>query len=461
MSTTTLDSLGFSETLAERTRALFQMPDIAESEALATSGQLPEPRLLAAARATLLAASLLVFAFIGWAAVVHVKEMASANGNVVPSGYVQTVQHLEGGIIEKIHVHEGDRVSKDQPLVTLEGAAARKDMEELKSRQLSLKLQAERLRAFIEKRKPDFSFGQGVNSAFVADQERILLGMNEAMKREAEVIRTQVRQKKESLSTLQAELKTTRANLGIAAENHGIQEKLMSQGLTTRMRLLERQEKLNSFQGQESQLLSEIQGAKEAISEYNARLASLDARYHDEAYRQLGEVEATILQNAEALAKYEDRVQRLEIRSPVEGFVKGLEINTVGGVIGAGQKIMEIVPEGRELVVDARIQPSDIGHVRAGQPVQVRVQAYDFTRYGSIPGTLESISATTFVDEAGRNYYRGRIRLLRNYAGQDSSRNFVLPGMTVDADIETGEKSILSYLMKPIHVAISNALHER
>ncbi len=154
-------------------------------------------------------------------------------------------------------------------------------------------------------------------------------------------------------------------------------------------------------------------------------------------------------------------MKRLKIRSPSYGYVKGLNVKTIGGVIESGAVLIEIVPLEDSMIIEAKISPKDIGHVIKGQKVTIKFSAFDFSRYGTVDGKLESISATTFVDEDGTRYYLGRMSLAKNYVGNDPKQNLIVPGMTVQADIVTGSKSILSYLLKPIHSSITSSFTER
>jgi adhesin transport system membrane fusion protein len=141
-------------------------------------------------------------------------------------------------------------------------------------------------------------------------------------------------------------------------------------------------------------------------------------------------------------------------------LLKALAINTVGAVAQPGQTLMEIVPMDEKMIVEVKIQPQHIGHLKTGQKVQVKFSSFDFSRYGFITGQLDQISATTFTSENGERYYRGRVDLLQNYVGHDQ-RNLVVPGMTAMAEIITGEKTILQYLLKPVHTAMKTAFTER
>ncbi|NJN06137.1 MAG: HlyD family efflux transporter periplasmic adaptor subunit, partial [Rhodobacteraceae bacterium] len=151
----------------------------------------------------------------------------------------------------------------------------------------------------------------------------------------------------------------------------------------------------------------------------------------------------------------------MEIAAPVRGIVKGLQTKTIGGVVRPGETLMELVPLGDSLVAEVKIAPSDIGHIAIGQPAKVKVSTYDSARFGGIDGTLKHISASTFQEDRGEAFYKGVIELSRDHVGNDPSANPILPGMVVDADIVTGNRSLFRYLLKPVYRGLDNAFHER
>jgi adhesin transport system membrane fusion protein len=200
--------------------------------------------------------------------------------------------------------------------------------------------------------------------------------------------------------------------------------------------------------------------ANHAIAEFRQRLQLASATHRDQMHDRLEKVRTELVQSEEIISKLEHRVQRLEILSPVRGIIKGLVVNTISGVIQPGEPLMYIVPYDEALVVEARIPPQYIGRIHTGQAVQVSISSYDFARYGVLEGTLERVSATTFRDSRDGRYYKGRIRLSRNYVGAESENNRILPGMTVIANIITGEKTVMDYMLKPIRTAVQTALSE-
>jgi HlyD family secretion protein/adhesin transport system membrane fusion protein len=167
------------------------------------------------------------------------------------------------------------------------------------------------------------------------------------------------------------------------------------------------------------------------------------------------------MQVRETLTKLQDRADRLVVRAPVAGRLKDLKVRSPGAVVPPGMVVAEIVPQDQLLKVDARISPRDVGHIRPGQTVAVKVESYSFSTYGAIGGRVERIAASTTTDPDGALYYKAVIALDQGYAGMESGRNLLQSGMTVQAEIVTGERSILQHLVEPVHAALASALHER
>ena len=418
---------------------------------------LPMPRNV---MTTLLMLAAVTFSFIVWAACAQVNEIARAEGEVVPSGHVQSVQHLEGGIVREILVEEGEQVKTGQLLLQLDGGGSEQDLSELLSRQLSLSLQAERLRAFVHGVAPNFT-GLHAPKKLVDEQQAIFDSMKMARGQDESVLVQQIAQRRDALKAITSERATQSRTLQNASEARNIQKALLEKGLASRMTYLARDEAVNAAQGKVSTLTQQMAQAQKEIGEFEQRLSALGAQQKDNAYQELDKAEAELSQMRETVKKQEGRVGRLEVRAPVDGYVKGLKINTLGAVVASGQVLMEIVPVASQLVVEVKLSPKDVGHARIGQIVFVKVDAFDYARYGVIDGILESLSATTFVDESRQSYYRARIRLSHNYVGLQPGAYQVLPGMTADADIVTGRKSVLSYLLKPVQIALNTAFTER
>lgn len=415
------------------------------------------PRIV---RATMAVVSLAFLCFLAWAAFANIHEIARTPGEVVPSGFQQAVQHLEGGIVRDILVQEGDSVEKGQILLQLDGAGIETDLKRAQEQELTLRLQEERLRAFLENRAPVFPPEAAARPEVLRDQESFFASMRAAQDKERAVIRQQIDQKKQSIGALQAEIDTARQNFRIVADLYAKRREMNRQGVMPEARVMETEQQHNHLQGQIRSLQSQIGAAQAAIREYQGRLSALDAGTAEDNNQRLDGILSAQAQNRELMSKLQARVQRLSVRAPVSGTVKGLAVNTIGNVVQPGQTLMEILPADAPLVVSLKIPPRYIGHIHTGQSVQVKCSSFDFSRYGALPGTLEFISAASFSGEGGERYFQGRVRLARAHVGDDA-RNAVLPGMTVMADIITGEKTVLQYLLKPVRNAMSTAFTER
>ncbi|HLB07241.1 MAG TPA: HlyD family type I secretion periplasmic adaptor subunit [Alphaproteobacteria bacterium] len=406
----------------------------------------------------------ILVAFLGWAAATRIEEVALGVGEIVPSGSVRIVQHLEGGIVGEIRVEEGQVVRAGETLVRLDPTAALAELEQMRSREASLALKAERLRAFAEAKGAPPEFGRlsadERYAGLVQDQSAILVLQAEALDQQRRTIEREIAGTREEYTGLARRKDALEREVAFAAEKLAMHETLMSEGLTSKTRYLDAARDLERAKGELAGIEAEMRANKEAVAELLSEIDEAIAKQRAEAMNERGQVTAELAEVREAIERLEDRVRRLNITSPAHGVVQALAVKSVGAVIAPGQAVLEIVPD-EALVVEARLKPRDIGHVAAGQPVSIRVASYDFVRFGAVEGTLERVSATTFQDEDGVPYYRARIRLAQSYLGEQPGRHLLLPGMTVEAAIKTGERSLITYLLRPVRRAFQSGLGER
>ncbi len=428
---------------------------------LSQSVMLEEARTPYLIRTTMLIICLAFFIFVSWAALTQIKEMARTSGEIIPSAYVQSIQHLEGGSVEEILVRDDDVVKKGQVLLRLRGEGIRSDFERVATKVRLLDLRAARLRAFISGDRNAFDRLCRQYNEDDSPEKEILVGMLDSLQREQAILKQQLIQKKEQVKLLTHELATAEKTLEIAQTAFSTQDRLYKERLVAETTYLAVVREMNEQQGQVAGLRIKIIQARDAISEYEWRLQSLVTKARDKALQQLGVLESERADALEIKEKLGRQIERLAIRSPVDGVVKGLEVHTVGGIIAPGRELMEIVPADSELFAEVKISPNDIGHIKVGFPVIIKITSYDFSRYGSINGTVAGLSATTFANKRGRTFYKGVVTLEKNYVGKDPKLNLILPGMIVNADIITGQKSLLAYFLKPIHKALNSAFSER
>jgi len=420
--------------------------------------ELGPPRLI---RMMMFLLSLTVFGFIGWSAVTKLTQTTKAAGEVVPSGSVMAVQHLEGGIIQRIFVRDGDVVNKGDKLIQLNPTAAQAQLEEIQARAIAAEIRQERLLAYAEGRAPDFSSVPPRFTGLAKGERNILRQQKEALAQEINVLLSQTGQRKSELEVLRSQSRKLGARIDNLNTQKQMRERLAAKGLVSKLVYLQTLEQFQTAEGELAEVQGKIISAESAIEEAGNKIAQLNSQRCNEALEEAGKVAGEIASTRETIRRLRDRVSRLDIVSPVHGIVKGMATNTVGGVIQPGGLITELVPIDKELIVEAKVQPIDIGHISIGQNAKVKVTTFDFARFGSIEGTVAKISATTFKDRNEEVYYKANIRLDKNYVGDKPTVNRVLPGMVTEIAINTGERTVLRYLLRPVFQALDVALSER
>jgi HlyD family secretion protein/adhesin transport system membrane fusion protein len=401
-----------------------------------------------------------VIGFVAWSAVAEVTERAVADGQVMPAGRVQAVQHLEGGIVSEILVEEGQVVAAGQPLLRLSPSGTVADREQLRTREMALALRAERLRAFAEGRMPDFSFGAAYPD-LVADQETIFRTQSSARGEQIEVLERRAQQRRAERDSFASQENALRRQVAILTEQLEMRQTLLEKGLVSRVVFLETERAVSQAHAQLSSLLGEMSRAGEAVGEAERQIVETRTSLANDAFEEMGRTTAELAEVREQLAKMDDRVDRLEIAAPTDGIVQGLTVSTLGGVVGPGEVMLQLVPVDDEMVAEVQLDPRDIGHVKVGDTAVVKVSTYDPMRFGTIAGTVSHLSPSTFTAEDGRPFYKGVIALASNAVGRDGVQHLILPGMVVSADIVTGQKTLLEYLVKPVYRALNEAFGER
>jgi len=402
----------------------------------------------------------LVGGFVIFSLVTDITEAAVVHGEVVPGESVKIVQHLEGGIIAEVLVEEGQLVSKGQPLARLDEASAQAELDQMLALETSLVLRAQRLRAFVMGKEPNFSASDKY-ADLVEDQYSLLETQLRAHNSQRKVIESRIQQRAAHVAALEEQKTPLQDRVGISQQLLDMRKTLLDKGLVSRVTYLESERAYSQARGDLTGLQGKIAEARGALGEARNSLLELDAKLRNEASEEMGRVTAELAQVREKLARLEDRVARLEIAAPVRGIVKGLQVKTIGGVVRPGETLMDLVPLGEALVAEVKIKPSDIGHVAIGQPAKVKVSTYDSARFGGIEGTLKQISASTFQEDKGEAFYKGVIELSKDYVGNDPKAYPIFPGMVVDADIVTGNRSLFRYFLKPVFRGLDSAFHER
>ncbi|MGB1026745.1 MAG: HlyD family type I secretion periplasmic adaptor subunit, partial [Rhodospirillaceae bacterium] len=400
-------------------------------------------------RMAMLVVCALVVGFVLWAHFTTVKEVAVAGGEVVPSSSVQFIEHRDGGTLREIRVEKGQLVEAGEVLARLDPLEVRAELARLQSRRANLALKAERLRAVGEDRSPDFTF-VGDEHRVLASNQREVYRLQLGELRATEVVyENQFERNLRQQEVLNRQRTSLENQIRILSEQRTMRQELVDLGLGSKLTFLQVEQEIQRLEGEVTQVESELGVTQEDHDEIASRQAQELAAQRRLALDEVGEVNAEMAETDQLIKIESGRLDRLEIRAPTRGLLQEILEGNPGSVLDPGQSFATLVPIDDILLVEARILNRDVGHVEVGQEVSVKVTTYDYARYGAVTGELVRISPTTFVDEAsGETYYKGSVELDQAFVGDDPGRNPILPGMLVEADIVTGDKSVLAYLMK-------------
>ncbi|MDR6113218.1 MULTISPECIES: HlyD family efflux transporter periplasmic adaptor subunit [unclassified Sphingomonas] len=376
--------------------------------------------LLAAKRMTWVLTALFVAA-LGWAWFAELDEVATGSGRVVPTSREQVLQSLEGGILAKMLVRQDDIVKPGQILAQLDPTQAGSTVEESAAKYRAALAAQARLQAEVNGTSLTFSPELNAFPALKAEQQRLY----DARRR-----------------SLASSIGLIDESLALIGREVGIGESLIAVGAASNVEVLR---------------------LKRQRADLDLKKSDLRSQYIVEARQDLAKVSEEVEALAPVVRGRSDTLSRLTLRSPVRGVVKNIEVSTIGGVIPPNGKIMEIVPLDERLLVEARIAPRDIAFIRPGQRASVKITAYDYAIFGGLEGKVSSISPDTIRDEVNPDvyYYRVFVRTTADSLVNKAGKRFpIVPGMIATADIHTGSKTVLQYLLKPLNRA-REAMRER
>lgn len=406
--------------------------------------------------------ALLLFAALLWAHFAVLDEVTTGEGKAIPSGKVQTIQNLEGGIIAEIFVREGQLVERGDHLLRLDDTRFASNMHEAEAERLALLARLERLSAESEGREPQMPAEVSEAAAHLAADELALYhSRQQGLASELNILDEQLQQKTQELAEFRAKQQQYRASLGLIQSELQMSEPLVASGAISRVEVLRLRRSAVEVRGALEATGLAIPRAAAAIREVEGKREELRQRFRTEALKQLNEVRTELNKVTASSRAIEDRVSRTAVVSPVRGIVKQLKVNTIGGVVQPGSDLLEIVPLEDNLLIEARIRPQDVAFLHPGQEAMVKFSAYDYTIYGGLKARLELIGADTLSDQDGHSFYLIQLRTEQNHLGSDERPLLIIPGMVASVDIITGRKSVLDYLLKPVLKARAEALRER
>lgn len=402
-----------------------------------------------------------------WAAVAPLDSAALAPGVVTVKTYRKTVQHLEGGIVEQINVRDGDQVEAGQVLLVLDDTQARAELGIVRGQMIAAQALEARLKAERDQlKKIDFpsNFDEQdlrVKEAVLSERQVFQARMNSHLG-EVEVLEQRMTQIGEQIRGLEAIIRSKKELMtSYNAEIKDLSE-LLSDGFVDKQRLRDLERQVSNLEGEMADHRSSIAQAKMKQGETRLSILQLKKDFHTEVVNQLSEVQSTLFDLRERERALMDRVERTEVRAPEAGMVLGMKVHTVGGVVQSGAPILDIVPAASDLVIEAQVSPIDIDRVSVGKLADIRFSAFKSATTPVIEGQVEQISADRLTnEETGMPYYLARVELTEEGRSNLEAANLVLvPGMPSEVLINTGERTLLEYLVQPATNAFARSLIE-
>ena len=408
---------------------------------------------------------LLLGGLIGFMALVSISGAVVAPGSVGVEGNYKTVQHLDGGIVSKILVKNGDRVTAGQTLVLLDPTQVKANLAVVEGRVTDFEIQEARLEAEAADAET-FALPQGLDgndpavAKIYASQMALFTARRTSHLGQIAVLKQRLQQMKEEIAGNQAEAKSALRQSEIAAAELASVMPLLERGFVNQQRVTTLQRENARFEGEIGRLAAEAAKIESGVSETALRIAQASKDNLSEVTDELRKVQSALAEQRETQLGLADKVARSEVKSPHAGRIHALAIHTEGGVIQPGGTILQIVPEGETLVVDAQVQPVSIDKVHEGQRAAVRFPAFNAKTTPRLEGKVIKVSPAQITDQQGKSYFTAQIEVPAAEIARIGKGHELVPGMPAEVYIETEDRSMLSYLIKPLVDAMFGAFRE-
>jgi len=413
---------------------------------------------------------LIICAFLGvavtWASFAELDELARAQGKVIPAGKTQIIQSAEPGVVDEILVREGEQVKAGQLLVKLDDTNTSSSQGEVEAKVMALRAQVARLQDEIAGDSTStFDCPKEVAEKVqgVCDSETSLqLARRQTLQQGEQVLQSRVEQRQRELNQAMADKDRLTQTADLAQQKLALLKPMVDKKLVSQTEYITAQQAVADATGQLDAVIQSIAKSQAALQEAQLQVQQAELQFRQDAQTDLTGKLAELASAEETLRGASDRVSRTDIRSPVDGIVNSLAVNTVGGFVNAGEKLLEIVPVQEKLQIEARLQPSDVAFVLPGQPANIKFTAYDFSIFGGLKGKVQNVSADSIVDPNTREaYYVVLIETDSSSLAYRGKELPILPGMVASVEILTGHKTVLQYILKPINKTRDEAFHER
>ena len=411
------------------------------------------------ARSILKMFSITILLLLAWSAVAPLDEVTRGAGKVIPSSRLQVIESLDGGVVEEIMVHEGDVVKAGDLLMRIDPTRYTSSLQEKQFEVLSLIARATRLRALAE----DTTFALPEDELrevpqIIAHEKRLYEASRQEFESQMSIMKEQLSQKEHELEEVAARLVQARQAYGLALQEFEKTAPLLKSGAVSEVEVIRLRRDVANARGERDAALARKATLERAVEEAREKMQETELNTRNKWRNELADVLSKIASMSQGTRGLEDRVVRAEIRSPVNGTVQRLYVNTIGGVVQPAGRVADIVPIGDSLEVEVKVSPKDIAFVYPGQRALVKLTAYEFSIYGGLEADVYHISPDTVTDEQGNTFYLVRVKTHESSIGKGFP---IIPGMMAQVDIITGKRTVLMYMLKPILRATSNAMKER
>lgn len=390
-----------------------------------------------------------------------VREVALAEGEIIPVGSVVSVEHLEGGIVDTVYVGTGGLVREGDLLVKLRPESGSGDFNQIRVRRDLLSMRRLRLAAHLSDKEPDFGALAKEYPRDANEQRLLFKTEKKTLASAGRVLQSRLEQRRGDVLAREKELDVVMAQRDIYEEQLEAQRKLIEKGFSSRNRLLAAKARVEEVRVTLTQLKGSIAAAQGSIVEMQSEIEQAKDAKRQEWSDLLVSTISELSELDERLTAAKDRVQRLTIHATKSGIIQSLTATLPGQVIRPGDVVAEIVPVHSSIEAEVRILPKDIGYVKVGHPAEITLSTFDPEVFGKLNGSVRKVSPTTFETERGEKYFKGLVTLDRSSL-EKNGRNFpITAGMVVTASVITGSKSVMQYIMKPVVRSYGRAFSER
>ena len=413
-------------------------------------------RPLTGARLIIVASALAFAMFLIWGSLAHVDEVTRGTGKVIPSSKLQIITAADPATVSELYVRSGQRVRKGQLLARLDSPENQSQLGQIQAETQSLQARSSRLSQ------------EGMGSASTcaggdcAGEQALRAARASALSSKMSALQASADQRRRDAAEAAATIRSLQGSLALAQKQVAMLEPLAAKNIVPQTDLMDKRREVIDLQGRIAAAREQEGRAGAAVREALSQASQANFEFRQQALDERSQVNAKIAINEQSLRGARGKLDRTELRSPVDGVVNDVQVTTIGSFVQPGQKIMEVVPLGDKLLVESRVRPNDIAFIKVGDRALVKVTAYDFSTYGGLDGRVVQVSADSIYDEQQKEaYFTVIVETDKSYLTASGRQLPITPGMMTDTQIITGRKSVLTYLLKPVLKARSDALHER